>query len=190
MTKKQIIKWWEQQWKLRSCEVQNMYTDEIAEEKKRFTEDSGIVDAAEQIYEKVAEACNILEQLKRKMDIRSDVKVCNDGWYGGFARIADEWGRSSDSVLNAILKYELKIEPTRVQEYIVGRKVLLERTNKAFESVLNNLSGLPSAKECIKYLQSLGVDVSELDSSAPPVTALMVPVDQSFVVLPKTGKGN
>lgn len=183
MTKREIVKWLEEQQKLKLAEAHQQYCDEMARQRLRFAKSIGLDEMAQKIFDLIHQADILHDAYIESFRDRKDVMLNCGGW-STLTRIlssADTLEKVKDS-----LRIEITNHSSLWKQIENNYSNACNKIRDNYRHVICHVQALGTAKKGIAYLLELGFDLTELMAMEEPETmALSVPVDTSYLFLKK-----
>lgn len=185
MTKREIVKWLEEQERLKQLEAHNRYTEAMVKERERFTASINIEEITDQIHSLIDKAIDLhtdwIGELSARDDLTTNI-VRYDSFQTNIYRLC-----TREKIAAAIRAEVINISPEHKR---IEGDFQSERANitSNYRNVICHVRTLSTAQKALHYLRELGFDVSELErDKANETTAVAVPVDVNYLFL-KTNK--
>ena len=183
MTKREIVKWLEEQQKLKLAEAHQQYCDEMARQRLRFAKSIGLDEMAQKIFDLIHQADILHDAYIESFRDRKDVMLNCGGW-STLTRILSNTD-TLEKVKNA-LRIEIADHSPQWKQIEHDYATVCDRIRNNYLHVICHVRALGTAKKGIAYLLELGFDLTELMAMEEPETmALSVPVDTSYLFLKK-----
>lgn len=185
MTKVQLIKWLEKKQAEAIAEAKAARDKKVDEIKENFYEDLGVNTLVEIVVPVFKKAFAAYEYFFDKVDAIENVSISRYGYRLGYhdvrALTDEDKVKSSITEVIHLNSHPVYKEIQKVQEECNNVK-------KAYDTVIETVKNLPSAKDGIEYLKKLGFDISEIQpveqKKQLPAT-INVNVDVRYLLLGK-----
>lgn len=185
MTKRDLVKWLERKQseaKKTATEAKDKKIDEI---KETFYKELGIDDFVDRVVPIFEKAFAEYKSFYDKVENIDGVTISKYGWKRGYYDIQafTEKDNIRDSIIEVIHYADT---PTRTKINEVSIECV--RVESAYNTVIETVKNLPTAKDGIEYLKKLGFDISEIQpveqKKQLPAT-ISVNVDVKYLLLNK-----
>lgn len=183
MTKREIVKWLEEQQRLKLTEAHQQYCDEMARQRLRFANSIALEETAQKIFDLIHQADILHDAYIESFRDRKDV-ILNCGGWCTLTRVlsnADTLEKVKDA-----LRIEITDHSPAWKQIESNYSDICDKIRGNYLHVISHVRAMSTAKKGISYLLELGFDLTELLAMEEPETvALSVPVDTSYLFLKK-----
>lgn len=180
MTKVQLLKWLEGKQRSAVAEVVEQYRVAKKQLLVMKIEKSGYPELAESVLPLLQEVYDKLEAIHKDHEdlIGPDYFSYGELPYA-LRHIFFSNMQPSDCLMAQVIR------DTQMDKNLKNQYETLERkVKRTYEAVAGNVRGMANAKQAAEYLKGLGFDLSKLETDAQaPTTALVAPVDRSYLLL-------
>ena len=180
MTKRDVIKFLERKQQEKTNDITAQYNAEREQYVQSIYSAMQLPELASKIQPLLDKAYRLLENWKEKHKNREGLSI--QTYYFSLAGQLISCTSSENATYKKLTNDDMKLETKEMG--LLHRAFLDERNcvNATFNTVIQSVQQMKSAKQAAIYLRELGFDLSELENpSEQAQTALMVPVDTQFL---------
>ena len=179
MTKRDVIKFLERKQQEKTDDIRTKYNAEHDQHIQSIFSEIKLPELADQIQPLMDKARRFYDEWRKKHEKREGVSF-NHSYFSLAGQLIS--CTSSENAVFKDLSRHISLNTKEMDIMIKNYRNNRESVENTFNTVIQSVQQMKSAKQAAIYLRELGFDLSELENpSEQAQTALMVPVDTQFL---------
>lgn len=159
MTKEELIRWAKAEKDKAVGKASTESAKKIQELKDKFYEDIGVDEFADQVVPIFEQAFAKYKEFYDKLDNIEKIRVTKYGYGRGYYDIEK---LTNKNIIKTALIEAIHFREHPIQEQINAISGTVSKVSHTYDTVIQTLKNLPSAKDGLEYLEKLGFDTADI----------------------------